>query len=111
MEFRAIAKYVKHSPYKIRPMADVIRGKDVDYAINFLKSYRMKKAMPVIKVIESAVANAKNNGGVDKDQLVLSSIQVDQGPIFKYFKPGAMGRASVQKRRYCHISVKLAQKA
>lgn len=111
MEYKAIAKYIKHSPYKIRPMADVIRGKSILYALSWLKAYRVKKAEPLIKVVESAVANAKNLGGLEMDQLILSEIKVDQGPIFKYFKPGAMGRASAQRRRYSHIDVKVAKKS
>lgn len=111
MEYKSIAKFLKYSPYKLRPLADIVRGKDVDYAINWLKSYRNQRTIPVLKAIESAAANAKSIDGLEKDQLVLSEIKVDQGPIFKYFKPGAMGRANPQRRRFSHISVKLAKKA
>lgn len=111
MEFVSIAKFIKYSPYKLRPLADVVRGKDLVYALGWLNTYRNKRVDPVRKAIESAAANAKNVGGVDKKDLVLSEIKIDQGPIFKYFKPGAMGRANIQRRRFCHISVKLSKKA
>lgn len=104
-QFRATAKYVWISPYKLRLIADVVRGKNVPYALNWLTTYRTQRAVPIKKIIESAVANAKNKSNVDVDTLKLKSIKVDQGPIHKYFKPGAMGRANVQRKRLSHVSI------
>lgn len=111
IEFVAIAKFLKYSPYKLRPLADVVRGKDLIYALGWLNTYRNKRVEPVKKVIESAMANAKDRAGLEKSDLYISEIRIDEGPIFKYFKPGAMGRANVQRRRFCHISVKVSKKA
>lgn len=110
MEFVAKAKYVRYSPYKLRPLANVVRGKEVTYALNWLSTYRTKRAVPVQKIIESAVANAKNINNVDPSVLFIKEIRIDQGPIQRYFKPGAMGRAMPQRKRLCHLSIVLEQK-
>ncbi len=107
MDFIAKAKFLKFSPHKLRLVVDVVRGKKVDYALNWLASYRVCRAEPIRKVIESAVANAKNNANVDLKTLFIKEIKVDGGPVFRYFKPGAMGRANPQKKRLSHISVTL----
>lgn len=105
MHFTAKAKYVRFSPYKLRPYADVVRGKSAIYAINWLDTCSVKKAVPVKKLLESAVANAKNTKNVDANQLFVKEIRIDQGPIVRYFKPGAMGRANIQRKRLSHMSV------
>ncbi|CDK30508.1 50S ribosomal protein L22 [Candidatus Babela massiliensis] len=111
MQFIAKARYVWYSPYKLRPIADVVRGKDVVYALNWLTTYRTQRAVAIKKVIESAAANAKNNGSVALDLLKIKEIRIDQGPVHRYFKPGAMGRATEQRKRLCHLSVILETKA
>jgi|SRR3972149_2494132 len=113
MQFNATAKYIRISPYKLRPIVDVVRGKSVSFALNWLSTYKIGRVTPVIKVIESAVANAlfeQENKDLFR-QLVISEIKVDQGPIIRYFKPGAMGRANPQTRRLSHIHVVLGAKA
>ncbi len=110
MQFVAKARYVKYSPYKLRPIVDVIRGKGVGYALNWLATYQTRRTEPIKKVLESAVANAKNVSNVDIRDLAIKEIRVDQGPIFRYYKPGAMGRAMVQRKRQSHISVILEGK-
>lgn len=107
MQFKAQAKHLKFSPFKLRPIADQVRGKNAQYALQWLSSLALKKVVPVAKVIASAVANAKQNGGVDAALLTIQEIRVDHGRIFKYYTPASMGRAAVQKRRYSHISVVL----
>jgi large subunit ribosomal protein L22 len=67
----------------------------------------VQRVMPLKKVIESAVANAKNGKNIEATELLIKDIRVDQGPIFRYFKPGAMGRANPQRKRLSHISVVL----
>ncbi len=105
MQFVAKARYVSYSPYKLRPVADVIRGKDVTYALQWLSTYRTQRARPIQKLIESAVANARHKNNVDSSALMVKEIKIDQGPINKYFKPGAMGRAMIQRKRLSHLSV------
>lgn len=107
MKFVAKSRYVSYSPYKLRPLADVVRGKSAAYALGWLTTYRSQRSEPLRKVLESVVANAKHLNNLDAHDLSVKEIRVDQGPIHKYFKPGAMGRAMVQRRRLCHISVVL----
>lgn len=107
MQFISIARYVRFSPYKLRPIADVVRGKNVAYALNWLSTLKLQRTTPVKKVIESAAANAKNLRGIEAIELRIQEIRVDEGPSQKYFKPGAMGRTCVFKRRSCHMSVAL----
>lgn len=106
---RAKARYIRFSPFKLRPLADAIRGKAAEYALNLLASYSIKRTEPVKKVIESAIANAKNLNGLEAANLKIADIRIDQGPSVRYFKPGAMGRSNVYKRRFSHISVVLEQ--
>src|SRR5579885_2421598 len=105
MRFVAKAKYIRLSPYKLRPIADVIRGKNVQFALNWLATCALKKAEPIQKIVQSAAANAKQQGKVEADQLIIKEIKIDQGPIFRYFKPGAMGRANIQRKRLSHMNV------
>lgn len=105
MQFVAKARYVWYSPYKLRPLADVVRGKNAAYAINWLSIYKNQRTVPLKKVIESAIANARQLKNVTAENLAIKEIKVDQGPIHRYFKPGAMGRAMIQRKRLCHISV------
>lgn len=107
MQFISKARYIRFSPYKLRPIADVVRGKNVMYALNWLRTCKLQRATPVTKIIESAAANAKSLRGIDPINLRIQEIRVDEGPSQKYFRPGAMGRTSVYKRRSCHMSVAL----
>ena len=109
MRFSAKSKHVRYSPFKLRPLADVIRGKGVRYALRLLAGYQVKRTVPMKKIIESAAANAKNLANVDVDKLMIKDLRVDQGPSVRYFRPGAMGRSNVYKRRFSHISVVLEQ--
>lgn len=110
MQFVAKAKRVSFSPYKLRPLVDVVRGKDVDNAIGWLVAHETQRVAPIKKLIQSAVANAKNTQGLESHDLRIKEIKVDEGRTTRYFKPGAMGRAAMQRRRSCHISVVLEQK-
>lgn len=105
MQFIAKARYVRTSHFKMRPLVDVVRGKNVAYALNWLSTCALKKAVPIQKLIESAVANAKSLQNLDSSELVIKDIRVDQGPMFRYFKPGAMGRANIYRKRLAHLSV------
>jgi large subunit ribosomal protein L22 len=108
MRFSAKALYIPVSPYKLRPIADVVRGKNVQQALLWLATCALKKAIPLRKVIESAAANAKQQNGLAVADLFIEKLYVDQGPIRRYFKPGAMGRANIQRSRKSHINVELA---
>lgn len=108
--FGAIARFVRYSPYKLRPIVDVVRGKDVDYALHWLTTYKTQRAEPIKKLLESAVANAKDLQNIESGLLVVKDIRVDQGPIRRYFKPGAQGRAKPQRTRMCHIKITLQTK-
>jgi large subunit ribosomal protein L22 len=105
MQFNARALNIRFSPFKLRPIADVIRGKNAQYALSWLATLPLKRAVPIAKVVSSAMANAKYQKNVEADQLKIKEIRVDQGPAYRYFKPGAMGRANVYKKRFSHISV------
>lgn len=108
MRFSAIVRGVNYSPYKLRPIVDVIRGKGVGYAIAWCRANKTRRMMPLIKLLDSAVANARyQNEQLTPDLLSVTKIQVDQGPVVRYFKPGAQGRAMIRRRRSCHISVVL----
>ncbi len=109
-QFGAVAKFVRYSPYKLRPIADVVRGKDVRYALNWLMTYKTQRVEPVMKTLKSAIANAKNLQDIEPDALIVQEIRIDQGPIRKYFKPGAQGRAKPQRKRLCHITITLQKK-
>ena len=110
MSFISKARNLRFSPYKLRPLADIIRGKDVVFALNWLDTCRMRKAEPIKKALQSAVANAKDRAELEAKDLLIEEVKVDQGPIFRYYKPGAMGRANPQRKRFSHISIKVNKK-
>lgn len=110
MEFTAKARYLSYSPYKLRPLVDVVRGKNALYAINWLRTYRSQRSEVVKKVLDSVLANAKNLKNIEPENLVIKEICVDQGPIHRYFKPGAQGRANPQRKRLCHMKIVLESK-
>jgi large subunit ribosomal protein L22 len=107
MQFKASARNIPGSQYKLRPLADVIRGKPAEYALAWLATNQSRRTLPLSKLLKSAVANAHYAGKVSQDQLTVSKIWVDQGPKRSYFKPSAQGRAMPQQRRSCHINVVL----
>ena len=110
MQFCAKAKYIRFSPYKLRPLAKIIRGRNVASSLQWLETHKVKLVVPLKKVLESAVANAKDVGNIEKEDLEIKELRVDQGPSYKYFKPGGRGMASPQKRRTSHISIVLVNK-
>lgn len=106
--FNAKARFIAISPYKLRPIADVIRGKNVHQALMWLSTCALKRVVPLKKAIESAAANALHQEGIEANDLVIHNLFVDQGPIRRYFRPGAMGRSNIQRERKSHINVVLA---
>jgi large subunit ribosomal protein L22 len=96
------------SAQKARLVADQIRGKGVEEALNILSFSTKKGARLVKKVLDSAIANAEHNDGLDVDDLRVSTVFVDEGPTMKRIKPRAKGRADRISKRTCHITVKVA---
>jgi large subunit ribosomal protein L22 len=109
MEIKASAKYVAVSPKKARQVTDLISGKSVEEVLAFLKFETKYIAIPVSKLIKSAIAIAEEKG-LDKDKLLIKGITVDNGPIGKKQRIRARGRADLQKRRTSHITVILEEK-
>jgi large subunit ribosomal protein L22 len=107
MEAKAVLKNIRISPQKARLVADMIRGKQVDNALNTLKFTPKKGARIIRKVVESAVANASQNEAIDVDTLFVKKIFIDGGPMLKRIRPRAMGRASRILKRSSHITVVL----
>ncbi|XXF81575.1 50S ribosomal protein L22 [Myxococcaceae bacterium GXIMD 01537] len=111
MESTAHLRHLRMSPRKVSLVAALIRGKNVEAALNILRFTRRAAAVPVAKLIKSAVANAtdKSKGQVDVDSLYVKTISVDQGPTARRFMPRAMGRASRVNKKSAHIHVVLAE--
>lgn len=103
MRFFAKSRFVKYSPYKLRPVADVLRGKNAQFALHWLATHATQRTADLAKTIKSAVANAAQQGNLAADQLIVKDLRVDQGPTFRYFKPGAMGRSTILRKRFSHI--------
>ncbi|MEA2112594.1 MAG: 50S ribosomal protein L22 [Patescibacteria group bacterium] len=95
----------RQSPRKVRLVADLVRGKKVEKALQELSFVNKKATRVVKKLLESAVANAKNNKGLDKKDLILKEIRVDNATTLKRFRAGARGQAYPLKRRVSHISI------
>jgi large subunit ribosomal protein L22 len=112
MEYKAIARYLRISPRKVRIVADKVRGKQVNQAKAIL-DYSEKRAAGLIqKVLKSAVANAENNFKLDDiDRLFVKAITVDEGPTLKRMRPMSMGRAGRIRKRTSHITIVLDEKA
>jgi large subunit ribosomal protein L22 len=110
MEVRAVGKYLRVSPYKVRLVADLVRGKKVDEALTLLKFLPKKGGRLINKTLRSALANAENTQTIDVDTLFIKTILVDEGPKLKRFRPRAMGRATRILKRTSHITMVLAEK-
>ncbi|MBT8762887.1 50S ribosomal protein L22 [Desulfohalobiaceae bacterium Ax17] len=105
MEAKATAKYVRISPRKARLVAEIIKGKPVEEALNILKFTPKKAARIINKVLNSALANAEQNYSLDIDNLYVKQVRVDGGPSWKRIQPRAMGRAYRILKRTSHITV------
>ncbi|MDA8442892.1 MAG: 50S ribosomal protein L22 [Peptococcaceae bacterium] len=110
MQAKAVAKYIRISPRKVRLVVDLIRGKGVGEAFAVLKFTPNGSTEAVEKVLKSAVANAEHNFEMDADNLIVSEIYVDQGPTMKRIMPRAMGRADTIRKRSSHITVVVSEK-
>ena len=102
---RARASYVRSSAYKAREVLDLIRGKGCTDAQDILAFSERDVAQPIGKVLDSALANAEHNDGLDADELYVSACYADEGPTLKRWRPRARGRATRIRKRTCHITV------
>jgi ribosomal protein L22 len=107
---RAQAKYVRCAPRKARLVVDHIRGKSVGDARAILTHTPRAAARDVLKLLESAVANAENNHELDADDLVIRKVYVDEGPTLKRYRPRALGRATRIRKRTSHMTIQLSPK-
>ncbi len=105
MEVKAITRYVRISPLKVRLVMDVVRGMTVDRALSTLQYMPQKAAREVARTIKSAAANAEHNFDMDPADLVISQIYADQGPVLKRFMPRARGMANHIRKPTTHITV------
>ncbi len=110
MEARAVARYVRTSARKGRLVVDLIRGKSIDDARAILMFTPRAAAEDVLKVLNSAVANAEKNLKIKADDLYVATTFVDEGPTLKRIRPRAMGRASRINKRSSHITVIVKQR-
>jgi len=108
-EVAAIHRGARISAQKARLVANLIRGKKVEDALDILSFSNKKAAGLVKKVLQSAIANAEHNEGMDIDELKVSSTYVDEGAVLKRIRPRAKGRADRILKRSCHITVKVAE--
>ena len=110
MEAKAIAKYVRMYPSKLKTVADLVRGKDLGEALNILKFTPGKGSEILEKVVESAAANAENNFDMSRDNLYVAEVYANQGPTMKRWRAGAQGRASMILKRSSHVGVTLKER-
>lgn len=110
MEAKAVARYIRISPVKVRDVINLIRGKNINEALAILKFTPNRASVPVAKVVRSAAANAGHNYEMNEDDLFVFAAYVDQGPTLKRFRPRAYGRANVIRKRTSHITVVVKEK-
>ena len=101
----AVAKSIRISPYKVRSVLDVIRGKSYVEAVALLKAMNKSSSTPILKVVNSAAANAENNLGMNKDTLYVAECFADEGRTLKRYQPVSKGRGHSIMKRTTHITV------
>ncbi len=107
MQVKAFLKYLHMSPRKVRLVVDNFRGLKAMEALEKLSFVKNRAARPLIKLINSAIANAEHNFSLDKNSLKIVVFKVDGGPVLKRYRPKALGRAALILRRTSHISIVL----
>jgi len=106
-EYTAVHRFARISARKVRPLADLVRGKFADDALDLLRYQPQRGARMLEKVIRSALANAEDRRATDVDELTVLDVRIDGGPMFKRMQPKARGMASIIKKRMSHIRVAL----
>ncbi len=109
MEISGKAKYIRMSPRKVRLVADVVRGLNVNAANEQLSVLNKRAVKPIRKLILAVIANAENDFEIEKNNLYIKEIRVDEGPTLKRWRPRARGRAAAIRKRTSHIVLKLAE--
>lgn len=109
MEVKAVSKYIRISPFKLRGPIEALKGKQVEEALNLLKFMPLKSAGIISKTLKSAIANAEHNNDMDVDDLIIKNIVVDHGPTLKRFRARARGRGARILKRTSHITVTVAE--
>ncbi|MCA9349878.1 50S ribosomal protein L22 [Candidatus Saccharibacteria bacterium] len=104
---KAVTKFVRISPQKMRLVADLVRGKSVEQAFDILFSVDKKASGIILKNLKSAVSNAEHNHGMLRANLVLSEVRVDGGPKIKRYRPRARGMSNAIRRPTSHLSIAL----
>lgn len=100
-------RYQRLSPQKARLVADVVRGKNALQALNILRFTNKKAAKFIEKTLRSAIANAEHNLGLNPENLYVSKVLIDKGPVLKRMNPRAMGRADIIRKPLAHITVEV----
>jgi large subunit ribosomal protein L22 len=107
-QVKAVARYIRMSPHKVRRVLDQIRGRSYRESLIILEFMPYRACEPILKVLRSAVANAENNNGLDPLSLYISEAFADQGPVLKRYRPRAQGRAYQIRKPTCHITIAVA---
>ena len=110
MEVKAHLRYLRITPRKVRLVADLIRGKNVLEAKNILAFTKKKAALPLLKLLNSAISNAKHNFNLQEEKLFISKILVNEGPRLKRIFPRARGRADIRQKKMSHVTLVLKEK-
>lgn len=110
MKAKAVAKNLRISPRKLKPVCDIVRGKDAKEALAILKFTPRKGARLIAKVLESAMANAENNHDMNKEALFVEEVYANQGPRMRRYKAGSRGMANPRLIRTSHIGVVVSER-
>ena len=105
LEAKAILRYARISSRKVKIVADLIRGKKVDEALAIVKFTPKASSEILEKLLKSAIANAENNHGMNRGNLIVSEVYANQGPTLKRIRPAAKGSAVRIRKRTCHITI------
>jgi len=108
MNVTAHARFIRQSPYKVRRVLDLVRGLPVDDARVILQHTNRRAADPILKCLDSAVANAEHNLALDADELFVTEAYANEGPTLKRWRPRARGRATRINKRTSHITIVVA---
>ena len=109
LEAKAVLRYSRISARKVKIVADLIRGKNVDEALAIVKFTPKAASATIEKLLKSAIANAENNHGMNRGNLIVSEIYANQGPTLKRIRPAAKGSAVRIRKRTSHITIKLRE--
>lgn len=107
---KAVAKYIRISPHKVRRVLNQIRGRSYKDALMILEFLPYKAGGPIWQIVHSVAANAKNNYQMDKKKLIINEIYADEGPKLKRIRPRAQGRAYKILKPTCHITISVKEK-